>query len=232
MLRELYKQYIRISRGLSDRTVGHYITGINTINAILAKYHYPITDVFSVSTFEELNSIKTFLENNDEFVTKDSVGHNMYSVAFNHFYRFACVEEQFFKKDIQQMDIPVQVPKTIQTRTSSWKRNQIIKCQVIIGADFTCENNGEHQTFISKATGKPYMEGHHLIPIRYQTEFKTSIDVYANVVCLCPNCHRLLHFGTDRDKTYAAEKLFDSRSERLIKSGIDLSKHDFVSLIV
>ena len=232
MLRELYKQYIKVSRGVSDRTVGHYITGLNTINTILARSNYPIIDVFSVSTIEELNSIKSFLDSNDEFITKDSIGHSMYSVAFNHFYRFACVEEQFFTINIQQMDIPVQKPKEKQTMLYSWKQNQIIKSQAIIGANFICENNGEHQTFISKATGKPYMEGHHLIPIRFQTEFTTSIDVYANIVCLCPNCHRLLHFGTDRDKVYAAEKLFDSRSERLINSGIDLSKHDFVHLVV
>ena len=125
MLRELYKQYIKASRGVSDRTVGHYITGINTINAILARSNYPIVDVFSVSTIEELNSIKNFLDSNDEFVTKDSIGHSMYSVAFNHFYRFACVEEQFFKQDIRRMDIPVQKPKTKQTMLYSWKRNQI-----------------------------------------------------------------------------------------------------------
>ena len=41
MLRELYKQYIKISRGVSDRSVGHYITGLNTINAILLKSNFP-----------------------------------------------------------------------------------------------------------------------------------------------------------------------------------------------
>ena len=232
MLRDIYKQYIKVSRGISDRSVGHYITGINSINAILAKYNFPITNVFSVKTVEELDEIKAFLNSNEEFITKDSVGHNMYSVAFRHFYRFACEDDLFFARSIQQMDIPVELPKAVRTTTLSWKRNQIIKNQAIVGAGYICENNHDHITFISKATGQPYMEGHHLIPIRFQPEFRTSIDVYANVVCLCPICHRLLHYGADREKQYTVESFFDSRNERLKKSGIDLSKRDFLRIVI
>lgn len=70
-----------------------------------------------------------------------------------------------------------------------------------------------------------------IIPMRFQPEFKTSIDVYSNVICLCPICHRLLHYGADREKIYAAEKIFDFRNERLSKSGIDITKTDFIRLI-
>ena len=232
MLRDVYKQYIKVSRGISDRSVGHYLTGIKSINAILVKYNFPITNVFSVKTVEELDEIKAFLNSNEEFITKDSVGHNMYSVAFKHFYRFACEDDQFFADSIRQMDIPVELPKTIRATTLSWKRNQIIKNQAIIGAGYICENNHDHISFTSKATGQPYMEGHHLIPIRFQSEFRTSIDVYANVVCLCPICHRLLHYGIDREKLYAAESIFETRNERLVKCGIDLSKRDFLRMVL
>lgn len=74
------------------------------------------------------------------------------------------------------------------------------------------------------------MEGHHLIPLKFQEEFSNSIDVYANIVCLCPVCHRLLHHGLISERTYVAEELFDSRSSRLIASGIDLSKKDFLKM--
>ena len=232
MLREVYKQYIKVSRGISDRSVGHYITGINSINAILVKNGFPITDIFSVKTVEELDSICSFLDGNEEFIRKDSVGHNMYSVAFRHFYRFVCEDERFFSDNIRQMDIPVKLSETTLISTFSWKRNQIIKNQAIIGAGYLCENNHDHKTFTSKSTGRPYMEGHHLIPIRYQPEFKTSIDIYANVVCLCPICHRLLHFGADQERLYVAESFFETRSGRLINSGIDLSKRDFLRLVI
>lgn len=231
MLRELYKQYIKISRGVSERSVGHYITGLNTINAILLKSNFPINDIFSVKSIEELNSIKEFLQRNEEFRSKDAIGHNMYSVAFKHFFRFANEDERFFSHSIQQMDIPIVTPKQTERATHLWERNQIIKSQALRAANYICEYDHSHLTFTAKATNKPYMEGHHLIPIKFQPEFKTSIDVYSNVVCLCPICHRLLHYGADREKIYAAEKIFDFRSERLSKSGIDITKTDFIRLI-
>jgi len=232
VFREIFKRYIKVSRGVSDSTVAHYITGINSINAILKKYNFSIQDMFSVKTIEELDSIVSFLKSNAEFVEKDSVGHNMYSAALNHFYRFACEDDQFFSHNIEQMDIPVNVPETIQNTVISPKRNQIIKAQAIVGANYACENNSEHRTFTSKATGKPYMEGHHLIPLCFQSEFNHSIDIYANVVCLCPTCHKLLHYGVDRERIYVAEKIFDFRSQRLVNSGIVIERSDFIGLLV
>lgn len=94
-----------------------------------------------------------------------------------------------------------------------------------------CENNGEHNTFTAKATGMPYMEGHHLIPLEFQPLFQTSLDVYANIVCLCPACHRLLHFGVNSERLRVAEKLFDRRKARLAKCGIELEKNGFIELV-
>lgn len=232
MLLEYFKQYIKITRGVTDKSVGHYITGINTINSLLAKYDYPIKNVFEVKSVEDLDGILLFLSNNEEFKKKDSVGHNMYSVAFKHFCSFASEDKEFFSNNIANMDILVAKPQKITTTSTAWKRNQILIAQAIDGAHHLCEHNREHLTFTAKSTGKTYMEGHHLIPLKYQSEFTCGIDVYANIVCLCPVCHRLLHFGTDSEKTYAAEKLFDERKERLIHSGIDISKKDFLELVI
>ncbi|MBQ2434445.1 MAG: hypothetical protein II266_08430, partial [Clostridia bacterium] len=80
------------------------------------------------------------------------------------------------------------------------------------GAGYLCEQDPTHMTFIARSTGRAYMEGHHLLPLKHQSQFDCSIDIYANVVCLCPICHRLLHFGQDSDRRYAAEKLFEKRS--------------------
>lgn len=232
MLLEYFKQYIKITRGVTDKSVGHYITGLNTINSLLTKYDYPIKNVFEVKSVEDLDGILLFLTNNEEFKKKDSVGHNMYSVAFKHFYRFASEDKEFFSNNIANMDILVAKPQKITTTSTAWKRNQILIAQAIDGAHHLCEHNREHLTFTAKSTGKTYMEGHHLIPLKYQSEFTCGIDVYANIVCLCLVCHRLLHFGTDSEKTYAAEKLFDERKERLIHSGIDISKKDFLELVI
>ena len=232
MLLNYFKQYMKITRGITDKSVGHYVTGINTINSLLAKYNYPLTDVFDANTIEDLNGVLAFLQNNKEFQTKDEVGHNMYSVAFSHFYRFATEDTVFFETKIRDLDMVIPKPQQITTSLTSWKRNQILISQAIDGANYTCEHKSEHITFTSKATGKPFMEGHHLIPLKYQSEFNSGIDVYANIVCLCPICHRLLHYGIQSEKTYAAENLFEKRSERLIKCGIDISKSEFLKLVI
>lgn len=232
MLLEYFKQYIKITRGVKSRTIQHYITGINTINSLLVKYNYPISDVFDCKSIEDLDGILFFLNNNEEFQNKNTIGHNMYSVAFMHFYHFASEDKSFFSQGIERMDMVITPPLQSTTVITSWNRNKILISQAIEGAHHLCEHNQSHETFISKSTGKSYMEGHHLIPLKYQPKFSCNIDVYANIVCLCPVCHRLLHYGTDRDRTYTAEKLFDSRQNRLINSGIDLSKQDFIDLII
>lgn len=176
--------------------------------------------------------MKESLANNSEFQQKDSTGHHMYSVAFKHFYRFACEDNDFFSRNIATMDIVVAKPKVVTTSSTQWRRNQIIIAQAIEGAGYLCEHDPTHTTFIARSTGQAYMEGHHLIPMRYQPQFDCGIDVYANVVCLCPICHRMLHFGRDPERRYAAEQLFDQRSTRLLNSGIDLSKKDFLELVL
>lgn len=232
MLIDYFKQYMKITRGITDKSVGHYMTGINSINALLEKYDFPIKNIFFVESIVELDTVKAFLENNDEFQQKDSVGHHMYSVAFKHFYRFVCEDNSFFNNNISKMDIVIAKPKTATTNTTKWRRNQIVISQAIEGANHTCEYNNRHETFISKTTGLSYMEGHHLIPMKHQDKFTCGIDVYANVVCLCPVCHRLLHHGRDQERIYVAERLFEQRSSRLANSGIDLSKNDFLELVI
>ena len=130
------------------------------------------------------------------------------------------------------MDIAVAKPKGFTRTATQWKRNQIVITQSIEGANHCCEHNHEHRTFIARTSGKPYMEGHHLIPLKFQTKFDCSIDVYANVVCLCPTCHRLMHLGRDCERTYMAEAFYESRADRLTKSGIDLSKKDLLELVI
>ena len=232
MLIEYFKQYMKVTRGITDKSVGHYITGINSINTLLQKYDFPIKNVFQITSIHELDAVKAFLEGNAEFQQKDSTGHHMYSVAFKHFYRFACEDNSFFSNNISAMDIVIAKPKTVTTSSTQWRRNQIIITQVIEGAQYQCEHDPAHMTFIARSTGQAYMEGHHLIPMKYQSQFDCGIDVYANVVCLCPTCHRLLHFGRDTERRHAVEQLFDLRSERLIHSGIDLSKKDFLELVL
>ena len=231
MLQEFFKRYVRL-KGLSERTVGHYVTGINSINVILEKYNFPIKNIFETKTVADLEAIKQFLLCNEEFQEKNRVGHNMYSVSFRHFCEFVCGDYEFFNHNIQRMDIITEKPPIVTSTTTSYRRNQIIVDQSLEGAGYCCEHDAKHQTFIAKSTNHAYMEGHHLIPMKYQDDFECSIDVYANIVCLCPICHKLLHYGQTKEKSYVAEGLYEKRQTRLIQSGIDISKQEFLQLVI
>lgn len=76
------------------------------------------------------------------------------------------------------------------------------------------------------------MEGHHLIAMQKQGLFQVGLDVYANIVCLCPLCHRRLHYATEDQKRPSLFQLYELRKDRLAHSGIKLSKEEFLEMTV
>lgn len=60
--------------------------------------------------------------------------------------------------------------------------------------NYLCEINIKHTTFLNKYDCR-YMEAHHLVPMKYQRNFKENIDCTDNIICLCPSCHREIHYG-------------------------------------
>lgn len=93
-------------------------------------------------------------------------------------------------------------------------------------ANFKCEIDENHETFITKA-GTPYMEAHHLIPLAAQEDFENSLDVDANIICLCPICHRNLHYGKVIEDDL--NKLYKKRKELLKQSGINISFKEMIN---
>ncbi|WP_331283392.1 HNH endonuclease [Exiguobacterium sp. KJ 601] len=90
----------------------------------------------------------------------------------------------------------------------------------LIDAGFLCEFDASHSTFISRVSDRNYVEAHHLIPLGCQEHFLNSLNVRANVVSLCPVCHRLLHHGKFPEKKVLLDHLFVVRQARLECSGI------------
>lgn len=110
---------------------------------------------------------------------------------------------------------------------SSYIRNPEVAKRCIVLSNYKCNLDGNHESFITKK-GKPYMEAHHLIPISYQDYFEYSLDVEANIISLCPNCHRKLHYG--RDIKEELEKIYKDRIQILRKSGIDISLEELFTI--
>jgi 5-methylcytosine-specific restriction protein A len=81
-------------------------------------------------------------------------------------------------------------PKQIIVFSVSFVRNTDVVAEVLKRANGICEQCKQSAPFISKATGKPYLEVHHKIQLANGGD-----DTVENSLALCPNCHRQLHFG-------------------------------------
>lgn len=77
-----------------------------------------------------------------------------------------------------------------------------------------------HLSFISMRSKRNYVEAHHLIPFSQQGEFLHSLDVEENITALCPNCHKMLHYGTGAEKAHALKTLLRDRGTALEARGI------------
>ena len=88
--------------------------------------------------------------------------------------------------------------QTVISETVAFRRNPALAKKAIKRSDYKCEICAGHQSFIA-SDGKPYMEAHHLIPLSKQDDFKKSLNQVGNIVCLCPNCHKEIHYGQNRN---------------------------------
>ena len=104
-----------------------------------------------------------------------------------------------------------------------WKTNPGIGKDCIIDTDYKYEVNSTHNTFIARVTNENFVEVHHLVPMSYQEEFEASLDVSANIIALCPNCHRLLHHAREKESSSRLRLLFDKRQSKMGLFGISLS---------
>jgi len=91
-------------------------------------------------------------------------------------------------------------------------------------ANYCCEINPCHSSFIRRKNHKRYMEPHHLIPLDFQDQFFYSLDVEANIVSLCSHCHNEIHYGTNYK--ILLHRLFEERKELLKECGIELKNID------
>ncbi|MEW9501133.1 HNH endonuclease [Jeotgalibacillus marinus] len=172
------------------------------------------------------NSSSVFLVNIDEKLEKLLI--EILSNSETNFQYQA--EQENVPDDVTVEDIPKNKPSiTLGNGTSSYKRDSRISKTAIVTAKYKCEIDAIHKDFISRVTGKNYVEAHHLIPVEYQDDFTNSIDVEANIVSLCVGCHKKLHHATSTDIKSLIEKLYNSRIKRLKDCDIELTKAKLLS---
>lgn len=100
-------------------------------------------------------------------------------------------------------------------------RDRQIAINALCHAQYRCEYNEDHPTFLRRNSGKPYTEPHHLVPMAFSDDFDVSLDVEENIVSLCSNCHNHIHYGQGADELLRV--LFAKRKEALKSVGIDIT---------
>ncbi len=100
-----------------------------------------------------------------------------------------------FDKEILLKKIKEKKPlKEFQYTIKQYSRNPYVIKLALQRANGTCECCNEPAPFL-RMDGSPYLETHHLIPIS-----EKGNDDIDNVSELCPNCHKELHFGENREE--------------------------------
>lgn len=232
VLSEYFQLYLKEIRKLSDSSVKHYCQALKRSSQFLKEKGLVGNSIYEISDMTQLLNIKTILFSDPEFMALDARGNRMYSAGINNYIRFA--EGHDFSVGVDQinaMDIPVQPEKAIIIEHTTWRRSGILRNQALAYAHYRCEIDSSHETFIAENTRQPYMEGHHALPMKMQNDFNVSLDVYANIVCLCPICHRRIHHGLKFERIDMAKRIFDTRGERLENSGIIISSNEFVERV-
>ena len=107
--------------------------------------------------------------------------------------------------------------------------NPVLGKEAIRRNQYCCAVDSNHKTFIKK-NGERYMEAHHLIPLEKQKEFTNKLDTIANIVPLCPLCHKLLHHGKIEDIKPIITQLFIKRQEALKQSGLEITLEALIKL--
>lgn len=126
---------------------------------------------------------------------------------------------------------PIELEKIIKDvkPKQTFSRNKQTSLNALARARYQCEYNCHHETFIRKNSDKNYTEAHHLIPLEYQQYFLPySLDVEANIVSLCSNCHNKIHYG--QNAAELVTKLYELRKSELEKCNINISLDELLEL--
>ena len=176
------------------------------------------TPVFYINLEEEFES---FLNDSINNLKNDNNFKIDYSIS----------ENEVSSKDF--IDLPKPISKSLSTLTKeNTTRVQLVINNAFKIANYKCEVDKNHTSFISRKTNQQYLEAHHLIPLFLQDNFSWSLDVESNIVSLCPNCHKLLHLAKDDERFKIIKLLLNNRRERLKNSHLHINFEDLKKLIL
>ena len=170
------------------------------------KFGYYLYNCFGKPSEKEINDAK-------------EIENKYYDDQLNFEINNAIITNQEIKK---YADIPVIRKEKIETPIGmTYKRDKDKSIQALQNANYLCEVDSSHESFLRRDGKNRYMEAHHLIPMGYQDFFENTLDTPANIVSLCSNCHNLIHYGLDYEKIL--EELYQKRKNRLKEVGLEIT---------
>ena len=128
-------------------------------------------------------------------ITHKNIPNPYYTIEEHDFQK---LQERLLKKAKMMTDDDLQktlargqaYPAKTNVVTPVFVRNSYLAEFVKRQAHGICQDCHQFAPFISKITGEPYLETHHIIPLSLGGK-----DTIENVIALCPNCHRKRHYG-------------------------------------
>lgn len=130
----------------------------------------------------------------------------------------------FIENDVKR---PEKRPEPVTVNNiKRYRRNLLEVRKAKISADYICEYDNKHVTFVNNFDNNPYIEAHHLIPMATQGLFEYNIDFADNIICLCPNCHRRIHYGVISDKSEMVQKFYKERHEKIESFKVNIKYND------
>lgn len=148
-------------------------------------------------------------------------------------------QNRIYYAAVPKNNIPLKKDKILKNSSGilTIERNPARAKKVLHDSNYSCLHSKSHTTFKSRQ-GYPYMEGHHLIPCTVKNskeigeKYNSPIDREENIVCLCPTCHRAVHFGDNTTKIAILTDLFNKQVHKLNSIGITISLSELLKYYI
>lgn len=173
----------------------------------------------------------------DEAIVKYLENYLAASITDEDFIEQESIQMAFLPKDGGKDSYKAEPGYKVGIYGKAVKKRPYLAKQVLHNSDYKCAVCADHKTFLTNS-GIPYMEGHHLIPCTpsnakfFWDNYKKNIDCVENIVCICPTCHRQIHFGSDADKREMIEKSYEVKKVELESVGIEIGLEELSRMYV
>lgn len=241
---ENFEGYLGTTRNLSASSISKYARQAH--NRILKDLGISF---YEIESMKGLNQLLKDVKNLENHMEKDPK--RMYSAAVSNYIKFKAYENEqdylveeatylysvekelattFVKSGREKVIQPTPPAKLKENSTQIYQRSRRVAAEAIQNNNYLCQINPGHVFFKSRTTKQNYVEAHHIIPISTQALFEYSIDCVPNIACLCPVCHRQIHYGYTGERTELLEVLWNKQYREIEKAGIELKFREVVEM--